>query len=311
VASYAQRARLPNRLQRMVTQTRGMEIVVTGTEAEALLLEASLIQRFAPPFNILFRDDKSYPYIVITRDHDFPQLLKHRGKHSRKGWYFGPFASSGAVDETLTLLQRAFMLRNCSNPFFDARKRPCLQYHIKRCTAPCVGKVSKEDYERQVEEARDFLRGKSALVQKRLAGDMQRASAALDYERAAVLRDRIRALTAIQARQDVHKTGLGDADVIAAHQTAGRTVIQVFFYRADRNYGTRTFYPVHPPLAGGSKSRGDFGEGSKSGLPLTGKNQAFAMQRQVFASSPPRGGEGFKGAWRAFGKPLKNRPCKH
>ncbi|MDD5586957.1 MAG: excinuclease ABC subunit UvrC [Alphaproteobacteria bacterium] len=259
VTSYTQRERLPHRLQRMVAQTRGMEIVVTRTEAEALLLEASLIQRFAPPFNILFRDDKSYPYIVITRDHDFPQLLKHRGlparsrgfasakagKHARKGWYFGPFASVGAVDETLTLLQRAFMLRNCSNPFFEARKRPCLQYHIKRCTAPCVGKVSQDDYARQVEAARDFLRGKSALVQKRLATEMQEASAGLDYERAAVLRDRIRALTSIQARQGVHIAGLGDADVIAVHQAAGRTVIQVFFYRADRNYGTRTFYPAH------------------------------------------------------------------
>src|SRR3984957_3608463 len=167
VASYTQRARLPNRLQRMIAQTRGLEIVVTHTETEALLLEANFIQRFAPPFNVLLRDDKSYPYILITKDHDFPQLFKHRGAQNRKGWYFGPFASSGAVTETLTLLQRAFQLRNCSDSYFAARTRPCLQYHIKRCTAPCVGKVSVEDYARQAEEARDFLKGKNLDVQKK------------------------------------------------------------------------------------------------------------------------------------------------
>ncbi len=245
VTSYTQRARLPNRIQRMVAQTGGMEIVVTRTEAEALLLEASLIQRFMPPFNILFRDDKSYPYIVITRDHDFPQLLKHRGAQTRKGWYFGPFASGGSVDETIALMQRAFMLRNCSNSFFEARTRPCLQFHIKRCTAPCVSKVTKEAYALQVDEARDFLRGKSQQVQKKLAAEMQRASDAQAYERAAVLRDRIKVLTSMQARQDIHRTGLGDADVIAAHQEGGRTAIQLFFFRADRNYGTRSYFMTH------------------------------------------------------------------
>jgi len=245
VASYTQHARLPHRIQRMVAQTRNMEIVVTHTETEALLLEANLIQRFEPPFNILFRDDKSYPYILITRDHAFPQLLKHRGSHARKGWYFGPFASSAAVDETLVLLQRGFMLRNCSNSFFDGRARPCLQYHIKRCTAPCVQKVTETEYARQVEEARDFLRGRSREIQKRLAAEMKTASDAMNYEHAALLRDRIRVLTSIQQRQDIFAKGIGDADVIAAHQEAGRTAIQVFFFRAGRNYGTRVLFPVH------------------------------------------------------------------
>lgn len=245
VASYTQSARLPNRLQRMVAQIRSLEIVTTRTEAEALLLEANFIQQFSPPFNVLLRDDKSYPYILITRDHDFPQLAKHRGAQNRKGWYFGPFASAGSVTETLTLLQRAFQLRNCSDSYFAARTRPCLQYHIKRCTAPCVGKTSTEDYARQVEEARAFLKGKNLDVQKKLAADMEKASNALDFENAAKLRDRIKVLTNIQARQDINMIGLGDADVIALHQQSGKTGIQVFFFRSDRNYGARMFYPSH------------------------------------------------------------------
>lgn len=245
VASYTQRARLPNRLQRMVAQTRGLEIVVTHTEVEALLLEANLIQRFMPPFNVLLRDDKSYPYILITKDHEFPQLLKHRGAKGRKGWYFGPFASAGAVNETLTLLQRGFQLRNCSDSFFAARTRPCLQYHIKRCTAPCTGKVSKEDYAKQVKDAGDFLNGKTAEIQKKLAADMQHFSDALDFENAAKLRDRIKVLTSIQARQGINARGVTDADVIALYQSAGRTAVQTFFFRAGRHYGARTFYPSH------------------------------------------------------------------
>ena len=245
VSSYTQRARLPNRLQRMVAQIRSVEIVTTRTEAEALLLEANFINRLSPPFNVLLRDDKSYPYILITRDHDFPQLVKHRGAQNRKGWYFGPFASGSAVTETLTHLQRAFQLRNCSDSIFAARTRPCLQSHIKRCTGPCVGKVSIDDYARQAEEARDFLKGKNLDVQTKLAEDMQRASDALDFETAAKLRDRIKILTGIQARQDINVAGLGDADVIALHQHAGKTGIQVFFFRSDRNYGARMFYPSH------------------------------------------------------------------
>ncbi len=245
VTSYTQRARLPNRLQRMVAQIRSVEIVTTRTEAEALLLEANFIQKLAPPFNILLRDDKSYPYILITRDHDFPQLTKHRGAHNRKGWYFGPFASGAAVTETITLLQRAFQLRNCSDSYFAACTRPCLQYHIKRCSGPCVGKVSAADYARQAEEARDFIKGKNLDVQQKLATDMQAASDALDFENAAKLRDRIKILTGIQARQDINVAGLGDADVIGVHQDAGKTAVQVFFFRSDRNYGARIFYPSH------------------------------------------------------------------
>ncbi len=245
VASYTQIARLPNRLQRMVAQTRGMEVVVTRTEAEALLLEANLIQRFMPPFNILLRDDKSFPYILITQDHEYPQLMKHRGAKSRKGLYFGPFASGAAVTETLNLLARAFQLRTCADSVVAQRTRPCLQYHIKRCTAPCVAKVSVEAYRKQVEEAVCFLRGRSRDVQKDMAADMQKASDAQDYERAAALRDKIKMLTAIQARQDINLAGLGDADVIGLHHEGGRTAIQVFFYRADRNYGTRVYFPVH------------------------------------------------------------------
>ena len=245
VASYTQRARLPNRLQRMVAQVRNLEIVTTRTEAEALLLEANFIQRFAPPFNVLLRDDKSYPYILITRDHEFPQLMKHRGAQNRKGWYFGPFASGAAVTETLTLLQRAFQLRNCSDSIFAARSRPCLQYHIKRCTAPCVGKVSAEDYAKQAEEARDFIKGRNLAVQDKLAEAMQQASDALDFENAAKLRDRIKVLTAIQARQDINMAGIGDADIVALRQEGGKTGVQVFFFRDDRNYGARMFYPTH------------------------------------------------------------------
>ncbi|HEU0118690.1 MAG TPA: excinuclease ABC subunit UvrC [Alphaproteobacteria bacterium] len=245
VSSYTQRARLPHRLQRMVAQIRNVEIVLTHTEAEALLLEANFIQRFMPPFNVLLRDDKSYPYILLTRDHKYPQLLKHRGKKSRKGSYFGPFASAGAVNETLTLLQRAFMLRNCTDSFFANRTRPCLQYHIKRCTAPCVNRVSEEDYRKQVDEACAFLKGKTQDVQQKAAAQMQAASDALDFETAAKLRDRIRVLTAIQSRQDINVSGVDDADVIALHQQAGKTAIQVFFFRSDRNYGARTFYPTH------------------------------------------------------------------
>ena len=245
VTSYTQRARLPNRLQRMVAQTRSMEIVVTHTEVEALLLEANLIQRFMPPFNVLLRDDKSFPYILITRDHDYPQIMKHRGAKSRKGWYFGPFASGGAVTETLNLMQRAFQLRSCSDSYFAQRARPCLQYHIKHCTGPCCAKVGLKAYAAQVEEARAFLSGQSQDVQQRMATEMQKASDALDYERAASLRDRIRVLTSIQAKQDINLSGLGDADVIALHQEGGVSAIQVFFFRADRNFGTRSYFPSH------------------------------------------------------------------
>lgn len=245
VTSYTQRARLPVRLQRMVAQIRSVEIVVTRTEAEALLLEANFIQKYLPPFNILLRDDKSYPYLLITQDHEAPQLLKHRGSKTRKGRYFGPFASGSAVNETLATLQRGFMLRTCSDAVYANRKRPCLQYHIKRCTAPCVGYVTPDAYAAQAKDAVEFLSGKSHDIQKKFAEQMQAASDELDYETAARLRDRIRALTSIQSRQDINVNNLGDADIMALEQNGGQTAIQVFFFRDDRNYGARTFFPRH------------------------------------------------------------------
>lgn len=247
VSSYTQRARLPHRLQRMVAQIRSVEITVTRTEAEALLLEANFIQKLMPPFNVLLRDDKSYPYILIRRDHPFPQMLKHRGSKTTKGWYFGPFASAGAVAETLELMQRAFMLRNCSDAIYANRTRPCLQYHIKRCTAPCVKKVTADDYAEQVSQARAFLDGRSSELQVTLAEQMQAASDGLDFELAAKLRDRIKVLTAIQSRQDINVSGIGDADIIGMEQIGNKTCIQIFFFRADRNFGARLFYPRHDP----------------------------------------------------------------
>ncbi|MGB4101293.1 MAG: excinuclease ABC subunit UvrC [Alphaproteobacteria bacterium] len=249
VTSYTQAARLPLRLRRMVALTTSMELVVTHTEVEALLLEANLVLQLQPRYNILLRDDKSFPYILITRDHPYPALAKHRGSRTRKGWYFGPFASGQAVTETLLLLQRGFMLRNCSDAVFKARTRPCLQYHIKRCTAPCVGKVTAAHYTTQVDEAHDFLSGKNSAIQEKLAQQMQSASDALDYENAARIRDRIKVLTAIQSRQDINVAGIGDADIVAAHRAAGHIALQLFFFRNDRNFGTRSYFPAHDPTA--------------------------------------------------------------
>ena len=243
VTNYTQLERLTNRIQRMVAQTQQMEIVVTHTESEALLLEANFIRHYQPPFNVLLKDDKSYPYILITKDHDYPQLVKYRGSKDRDGWYFGPFASSDAVTETMTVLMRGFLLRNCNDTFFSARKRPCLQYHIKRCSAPCVAKVSIDDYARQVKEAREFLMGKNDALLEDLQKDMLAASSAEDFEEAARLRDRIKILATIQAKQNINLNGVGDVDVVAIARDAGQTCIQVFFIRNDRNYGNRAFFP--------------------------------------------------------------------
>lgn len=244
VAAYAKPHAQVTRIRNMIAQTVGLEVVTTHTEAEALLLESNLIKRLKPRYNVLLRDDKSFPYILITGDHDFPQVLKHRGARDRKGDYFGPFASAGAVNQTIGALQRAFPLRNCPDTVFATRTRPCLQFQIKRCTAPCVGKIDRDGYRAVVAEARDFLAGKSQEMQKRLAQNMQAASDALDFETAALFRDRIRALTQIQQRQDINVRAVGEADVVAAHQDAGQTCIQVFFYRAGQNYGNRAFYPA-------------------------------------------------------------------
>ncbi len=245
VASYATPAKLSNRLARMIAETATLEVVVTHTEVEALLLESNLIKRLMPRYNVLLRDDKSFPHIQLAGDHRFPQVVKHRGARSRKGDYFGPFASAGAVAKTIVALQRAFLLRNCSDAVFAARTRPCLQYQIKRCAAPCVGRIGEADYAALVGQARAFLTGKSREVQDTLVGAMQAASEALDFESAARYRDRIRALTQIQAHQDINVSGLDDADVIAAHQAGGKTCIQVFFFRGGSNFGNRAYFPSH------------------------------------------------------------------
>lgn len=245
VISYSRTDGLSTRIQRMVAQTETMEFVHTHTEAEALLLESNLIKKLKPRYNILLRDDKSFPYILMTGDHDFPQVTKHRGAKSRKGQYYGPFASAGLVNRTIAALQRAFMLRNCTDSVFKSRTRPCLQYHIKRCTAPCVGYVSKEEYAEQLVEVKEFLSGKSKALQERLAGKMQKASEDMQYEQAALYRDRIRAMTSIQSRQDINIDGVQDADVIALFQKEGRTCIQAFFFRGGQNFGNRAYFPRH------------------------------------------------------------------
>ncbi|HXH53647.1 MAG TPA: excinuclease ABC subunit UvrC [Sphingomicrobium sp.] len=245
VTSYTQVARLPKRLQRMVAQTRSMTIVTTRTEAEALLLEAQLIKRFRPPYNVLLRDDKSFPFILLREDHAFPRVQKHRGARRAKGQYYGPFASAGSVTRTLNALQKLFLLRSCSDSFFANRSRPCLLYQIKRCSAPCVGRIGERDYAELVDDAKAFLAGKSTGVQSRLSRLMAEAAERHDYELAAVYRDRLRALTYIQGSQSVHAEGLGDADVFALACKGGAMSIQGFFIRGGQNWGHRAFFPAH------------------------------------------------------------------
>ena len=245
VASYTRLARQPVRTRRMVAETASMEFVITDTEAEALLLEANLIKRFKPRYNILLRDDKSFPSILLTGDHAFAQVLKHRGARSRKGDYFGPFASAWAVNQTLTVLQQAFLLRSCSDAVFSSRTRPCLLHQIKRCSAPCVGRISEAEYSALIEESRAFLSGDSQTIQRHLAQQMQEASDALEFERAVHFRDRIRALARVQSRHDIDARGINEADIIAAHGEGGQTCVQVFFVRAGQNYGNRAYFPIH------------------------------------------------------------------
>jgi excinuclease ABC subunit C len=244
VTSYTQLARLPERLRRMVADTAAMEIVTTHTEAEALLLEANLIKRLKPRFNILLRDDKSYPWLMLTEDHPFPQITKHRGAQTRQGSYWGPFASAWAVSQTVQALQRVFLLRTCADTVFANRTRPCLLYQIKRCSAPCVGRISEADYKQLVDQAKAFLSGKSGAVQKDLAAAMEEASQNLEFERAAAIRDRIRGLSHVQGSDVINPASLTDADVIALHQEAGQSCVQVFFIRGGRNNGNRSFYPA-------------------------------------------------------------------
>jgi excinuclease ABC subunit C len=245
VSNYTQVARLSKRLQRMVAQTRAMTIVTTRTEAEALLLEAQLIKRFRPPYNVLLRDDKSFPFILLREDHAFARVQKHRGARRARGQYFGPFASAGSVTRTLNALQKLFLLRSCSDSFFANRSRPCLLYQIRRCSAPCVGRIEQPDYAELVEDAKNFLSGKSTGVQARLGKSMSDAAEAQDYELAAIYRDRLRALTYIQGSQTVHAEGLGDADIFALACSGGQMCVQAFFIRGGQNWGHRSFFPAH------------------------------------------------------------------
>ena len=245
VANYVQVARLPKRLQRMIAQTRGMTIVTTNNEAEALLLEGQLIKRYRPAYNVLLRDDKSFPFILLRADHAFPRISKHRGARRAKGNYYGPFASAGSVNTTLNALQKLFLLRSCSDGFFSRRDRPCLLYQIKRCSAPCVGRISEADYAELVSDAKDFLGGKKTQVQAKLGGAMQDAAEAMDFERAAMLRDRLRALTFIQGTQAINADGVGDADIWALAAKRGVTCVQAFFIRGGQNWGHRAFFPAH------------------------------------------------------------------
>jgi len=245
VQNYAHPAGLSNRLHRMIAETIAIEVVVTHTEAEALLLECNMIKRLMPRYNVLLRDDKSFPFIHLTAGHDFPQLTKYRGARTKDGSYFGPFASAGSVNRTLVTLQKAFLLRSCSDSVFATRTRPCLLYQIKRCSAPCVGRISGEEYAALIDQARVFLSGRSDDVQRRLATEMQDAAATLDFEAAALIRDRIRALSLVQGHQDIHVLGIMDADLIAAHQAGGQTCVQVFFFRGGQNWGNRAYFPSH------------------------------------------------------------------
>ena len=245
VVAYTQPARLPERLRRMVGETASMEIVTTHTEAEALLLEANLIKRLKPRFNIVLRDDKSYPWLMLTEDHPFPQISKHRGAHGRRGSYWGPFASAWAVNQTVTAMQRVFLLRSCADTVFANRSRPCLLHQIKRCSAPCVGRIDADGYAKLVAQAKAFLSGRAGSVQRELATAMEEASGRLEFERAASLRDRIRGLTHVQGSGVMNPASLADADVIAVHQIAGQSCVQVFFVRGGRNNGNRAFFPTH------------------------------------------------------------------
>ncbi len=243
VTSYTRLQGQSNRIMRMILSTAAMEFVVTQTEPEALLLEANLIKRLRPRFNVLLRDDKSFPYILVTGDHESPAIVKHRGARKRKGDYFGPFASAGAVDRTINALQKAFLIRTCSDSYYENRTRPCLQYQIKRCAGPCTREIDPEDYAGLVSEAKAFLSGRSQLIKKQLAEQMEAASAELQFERAAIYRDRLSALSHIQAHQGINPQSVEEADVFAIHQEGGQTCVQVFFFRTGQNWGNRAYFP--------------------------------------------------------------------
>ncbi|MDP0928460.1 excinuclease ABC subunit UvrC [Paracoccus onubensis] len=278
VSNYARPTGHSARIARMIRETCSMMFLTTRTETEALLLEQNLIKQLKPRYNVLLRDDKSFPNILVAKAHDFPQIKKHRGAKSEKGDYYGPFASAGAVNRTLNQLQRVFLLRNCTDAVFESRTRPCLLYQIKRCSAPCVDRISREDYQRLVRDAERFLQGKSTDIQARLAEEMAAASADMEYERAAALRDRIKALTAVQSVQAINPRGVAEADIVALHIEGGQACVQVFFIRGNQSWGNRDFYP----RLGGAESHDEV-------------MQAFLMQfyddkpppRMILLSHPP------------------------
>ncbi|RWP36652.1 excinuclease ABC subunit UvrC [Mesorhizobium sp.] len=258
VTNYAQGRFHTSRIGRMVRETATMEFVVTRTEIEALLLEANLIKRLRPRFNVLMRDDKSFPYILLTGDHVSPGIYKHRGARSRKGDYFGPFASAGAVGRTINSLQRAFLLRSCTNSFYENRTRPCLLFQIKRCAGPCTGEISHSDYARLVAEAKDFLSGRSQKVKTDISAAMQQAAENLDFERAAIYRDRLAALSHVQSHQGINPQTVDEADVFAIHQEGGQVCIQVFFFRTSQNWGNRAYFPKADPAMEAAEVLGSF-----------------------------------------------------
>lgn len=304
VASYASISRHGNRIAGMVTRVRELRYTITRSETDALLLEASLIKRRKPKYNVLLQDSKSYPYILLARDHDAPQILKHRGGRTRKGSYFGPFASVRAVNQTLRLLQGAFLLRSCSDGVYANRRRPCLLYQIKRCSAPCVGKISLSDYAALTQEAEEFLRGRSRRLQDSLAEKMRRASEALDYEGAAVYRDRIAALTRVQETQSVLPRGVADADVFAASRQGGRVCVMAFLFRGGQNWGGKAYFPRHGREQGAAEVLdaflGQFYEGREApgwvlldrevaGAALLAEALSLRRGREVRVAVPQRG----------------------
>ena len=304
VTSYANAKALSTRLQRMVSNIASVEVVTTKSEVEALLLESNLIKRLKPYYNIILRDDKSFPYILITGDHPFPRITKYRGAKKGEGEYFGPFASANAVNQTVNALHRAFPLRSCSDSIFANRTRPCLQHQIKRCAAPCVGHIDTDAYADLVNEVRDFLSGRSQHIKSRLTERMTAASEALEYETASVYRDRIRALAHIQSRQGINLHSLKDADVVAVHQSGGQSCVQVFFFRSGQNYGNRAYFPRHQKDASAAEVLSAFiGQfyAERTAPPLLLVNQdiverelteealAFGAERRVDIRRPNRG----------------------
>src|SRR5262245_2870460 len=258
IIAYARPTGHVSRIERMIAATASIEFVSTTTETEALLLEANLIKQLRPRFNVLLRDDKSFPYILLTADHASPQIAKHRGARNRKGDYYGPFASVWAVNRTITALERAFLIRSCTDAVYESRTRPCLLHQIKRCSAPCTGEISHTGYAELVGEAKAFLSGRSHAVREQLAVEMDKAATALDYERAAVLRDRLAALSAIQSQQGINLRGVDEADVFAAYQDGGFTCIEVFFFRAGQNWGNRAYFPKADRSLSAAEVLGEF-----------------------------------------------------